>query len=76
LYLYQEEDYEISFEVDRSDAPLLPAMSVTNESEEDYIVDAELATGTVTLALPKKLLVINKSGTFKVRSKDAMDVFA
>jgi hypothetical protein len=75
LILHQEEDYVITYEVDRSEAPLLPAMSVTNESEEDYIVDAELATGTVTLALPKKLLVMNKSGTFKVRSKDAMAVF-
>jgi hypothetical protein len=60
--------------VDRNEAPFLPPMTVTNESEEDYIVDAQLANGIITFALPRKLLLVNKLGTFFVRSSDAMDV--
>jgi hypothetical protein len=74
LFHSKAEDFEVTYEVDRTDAPFLPAMTVTNDSDEDYIVDAELATGTVSFALPKKLLVINKFGSLKVRSTDAMDV--
>jgi hypothetical protein len=51
-------------------------MTVTDESEEDYIVDAQLANGTVTFALPRKLLFVNKFGTFFVRSSDAMAVMS
>jgi hypothetical protein len=74
--LYQSEEYEITYEVDRTDAPFLPAMTVTNESDVDYIVDVQLANGPVTFALPKRLLVTNKHGTLKVRSADASEVLA
>jgi hypothetical protein len=70
------EDVEITYEVDRSEGPFLPAMTVTNESDEDYIVDAELATGLATFALPRKYLVMNKHGSLRVRSADAMTVLA
>jgi hypothetical protein len=51
-------------------------MTVTNESDVDYIVDVQLANGPVTFALPKRLLVTNKHGTLKVRSADASEVLA
>jgi hypothetical protein len=75
-FLDQAEEVEITYEVDRSDTPFCPAMTVTNKSDVDHIVNVQLANGTVMCAMPRRLLFMNKFGTLKVRSTDAMEVLA
>lgn len=50
-------------DVDRSDAPFLPPMTITAEDKVSYSVDAMFTYGTVPARIPKYLLPSNNEGT-------------
>ncbi len=60
--------------VDRTDAPFLPPMLVTDEYGDYYTVEAQLATGVITFDILKNLLVQDEDGNFKTRASDAMAI--
>ncbi len=62
--------------VDRTEAPLFPPMTIVDESEDQFLVDVQLATGSTSISLPKTLLHKMKSGIYKIRLSDTTTIMS
>jgi hypothetical protein len=71
-----EEDEEAAdpVRVDCSEAPYLPPLVVHDEDDESLYIEAGMTDGTISLTLPKNLLLKTKSGGYKAKHAKAADI--